>query len=1382
MRRRPWILTLALGVLALGFIFLVLFRYVNRSQVLRSRLLAELTHVPGSITIERVDLLPASIRLSGFHYTSEDSSLRVSIRQARFRFSLTNLVLSGGPERLISDITLLEPVVRLTPGRKARGARSPVPRAPDFDAGRFRNLHQVALRDGRFSLVDRKGRVWLALGSLSGWLNSPATGESEFRMDGAFFEDSLATLRVQGTANLKRRSVKSEIALEDTKLSGFLLPDPAPVSGIGGLLNLALALEYDSSGFRAKGEWSLREGAVQIRKGPRLEAIDLRGGISEKAVTFAGVTLLEGDSTDVTARLTLDGPPVFRAKAHISRGRLGEHLVRFTRLKRKLAPRGTIEVNARFDWRPAAGRWRAEATASAESLLTPVGPFRDVRVGMSWSRDRSFLSFDEVDARWYGLAVDGSGWFKPGAKRGFSLNLHAGGDASAEDLPLWAAGVETKSADFDLSITHRKKWGWQVEAQGRARAEGDPSLAELTGYYAGKGYRLGLNLYSPRKRDASFELSSTVGHPTHFSVKEPHILAAWWNPDWAFGERLERIETSVEVDLADGSAAGAASLHDPETDFNLDISGSLLLAKAGEKFEGTYSYSLWRADEMIGNGDVDFLYREKQLEVNRFTFKDYLQLAGAFDFAGGRFEKVELVVEDLDLDDIVHRITSLPQGSVGGKINGRIDLSGPFRRPEITSHFELFDGWYGDQQAYWGLLTLETDIQHNLVIKEGSFGRSESILLRLTGEYGIPEDKLDIAIISPGTDAGILAGALTGKPNLLLGEMALSGRVTGKLLLPRWSANLRLIQAKVAGIAFDDVAVDLEGITSKRLGLVVYIRRFDMNRVGRYTLHAEGAAPLKRGAGEITTRMSGALFDLFPQINPFFRDPTGSGEVNWTFTIVAGKLAATRGSIRLNNGSLTFADVLPGLDHVMVDAEVDADGNAMIHRFDGVIGRDAPVEIRNERGDASDPGRLPILIRGIGLDLGVLKLRTKSAGGLPFRIPGVMPPNEYARLTMHGRDGGDWFLISGPPDSLLLSGRMSLSRARISYPPVATEKKKPSPFVRLLRNARWNSSLVVAQDVRFQKSIRGLENAPFFETFSGLFDQIDVDIEIEPQDPDRPLELRGRLSDNSFRLVGELVSTRGTIDFLDLQFQMQHADLVFDQTSILPVASGRAEAGVLDPETGFTRKIDLTLYVIDPTTGQRSTKGRWGEFTFVLEDPQDPTLGQEELLAALGYQQGKLNERFTSIGAEAVNRAVTRRLLRPIERDVARLLGLDIVRINPTFAQNVLRSRVSEDPTEQQQVEGTSLAARYFMASSVTVGKYINRDLFFSYTGRLGGDPRYTTLTGAEPGRVGLLQTWNLEYRISAISPNFLVEGEWQYDNVEDINNRSIRLKYAFVF
>ncbi|HEB83520.1 MAG TPA: hypothetical protein ENI92_00820, partial [Bacteroidetes bacterium] len=718
-------------------------------------------------------------------------------------------------------------------------------------------------------------------------------------------------------------------------------------------------------------------------------------------------------------------------------------------------------------------------------------------------------------------------------------------------------------------------------------------------------------------------------------------------------------------------------------DFNLDISGSLLLAKAGEKFEGTYSYSLWRADEMIGNGDVDFLYREKQLEVNRFTFKDYLQLAGAFDFAGGRFEKVELVVEDLDLDDIVHRITSLPPGSVGGKINGRIDLSGPFRRPEITSHFELFDGWYGDQQAYWGLLTLETDIQHNLVIKEGSFGRSESILLRLTGEYGIPEDKLDIAIVSPGTDAGILAGALTGKPNLLLGEMALSGRVTGKLLLPRWSANLRLIQAKVAGIAFDDVAVDLEGITSKRLGLVVYIRRFDMNRVGRYTLHAEGAAPLKRGAGEITTRMSGALFDLFPQINPFFRDPTGSGEVNWTFTIVAGKLAATRGSIRLNNGSLTFADVLPGLDHVMVDAEVDADGNAMIHRFDGVIGRDAPVEIRNERGDASDPGRLPILIRGIGLDLGVLKLRTKSAAGLPFRIPGVMPPNEYARLTMHGRDGGDWFLISGPPDSLLLSGRMSLSRARISYPPVATEKKKPSPFVRLLRNARWNSSLVVAQDVRFQKSIRGLENAPFFETFSGLFDQIDVDIEIEPQDPDRPLELRGRLSDNSFRLVGELVSTRGTIDFLDLQFQMQHADLVFDQTSILPVASGRAEAGVLDPETGFTRKIDLTLYVIDPTTGQRSTKGRWGEFTFVLEDPQDPTLGQEELLAALGYQQGKLNERFTSIGAEAVNRAVTRRLLRPIERDVARLLGLDIVRINPTFAQNVLRSRVSEDPTEQ---------------------------------------------------------------------------------------------------
>jgi len=237
---------------------------------------------------------------------------------------------------------------------------------------------------------------------------------------------------------------------------------------------------------------------------------------------------------------------------------------------------------------------------------------------------------------------------------------------------------------------------------------------------------------------------------------------------------------------------------------------------------------------------------------------------------------------------------------------------------------------------------------------------------------------------------------------------------------------------------------------------------------------------------------------------------------------------------------------------------------------------------------------------------------------------------------------------------------------------------------------------------------------------------------------------------------------------------------------MLPVVSGRAVTYTVeesaDPNAPrYSRELYLTLYVIDPVTGQRTTRGRWGDFTFVLEDQEGSS--QEQVLNALGYQAGSLTKRATAIGAGGLERALIRRWLRPIERDIARVLGLDLVRFDPSIASYLIRDNAIG-------LDSLGLgSASQMRSSSVKLGKYVLPNLFVSYTGQLGSDPfeRYSA-TGIVPtSRIAFLQSWDVEYRVRPISPNLVLQGGWEYDNLAPDeagkrNNRSIRLKYTLVY
>lgn len=1399
MRRRPWVLVVALLILALTFSIVVGIRYLNRSNRLRDDILKTFSEVPGVVSIGSATLEASTLQLSHVHYHSPDTSIVVDVRRISLRFSLSNLIkYQGGLERFVQSIAIIEPKVSYRLGGHSTPDTSTV-ELPDLSHYSF--LERIIVREGTFRLSDRSGQSWASLHGIDGWVTGGHGRNVRFEVAASPFGDSLRTLTASGTVNLADLKLETKVDLARYKLANLDFPATTPIVFEDGNIDLHVRATVDSSGWQADANWMLKNGVMQVKHGPRLEGINLTGLLEDKLVTITGDLLFEEDPASLNASISLKDTLDLKAMVDIPEGRLGKHLGTFTGLKPKNQPGGNLHARAHFHLRAGEG-WSAWATGSGRELTTPVGPFRNVSTDIHWDRQKKSLVFDRLNATWYGMAVDATASFNPGRDNRFPVDIDVNGNVDPTELPDWTHPLASKVVHGKVTLRLTPAKGWVIRSEGRVRNRGDARLGEFQGVYnRSDGYDLSLALYSAHDKDARFRFYSLKGEPVRIETVQPQLVAGWWDSTYSFSDRVKRLDITASARFDSGRVAGSADLLDDKTGFELALNGSLLHGQ-DTPYNGIYGYTLKRHEVLIGNGDVNFRLQDGLLDVDRFTFMDFFHATGRIDLKNREIAGLEMVVEDLDLAEVVPGLTSLPEGRVEGRINGRLSARGPFKQPVLQSHLELSEGGYGALRQYWGLLTLGSDVQGNVVIEQGAFGRAGRTMITLEGNYNIPEDDLNLSLSSPGSDASVLAQALFGKESLLDGTISLQGRVHGPILMPSWTMNLGMLDAQVAGIEFNTVSVALRGESSERLGHVLYIDEFDMSRPKHYQLQVFGAAPLTRGAGQISIVLNGAIPELLPQMTGFVKGARGTGEANWTITMVGGSAASSQGSVKVKNGSLTFAEVFPDMHDINIDMDVDLEGRATINRCEAKLGdENRRFVLGNDPGDPDDPTQLPILVKSLGLDLGVLRFRTPDADGIPMRIPGVSMTQDYANVRFTGLGDDSWFRVAGPVDSLMMRGEMTMNTADITLPPVSTKNggngssrpgvsKKPTGFLALLYKARWDAEVNIGRDVHYERVVSGLEKTPLLAAFSDFIGQVSVDLTLEPTEQDRPLRVHGRLVDQSFRLGGTLTSTQGTIEFLDLTFQMERGEATFDQTSLLPVVSGRAVSNVVEPGTDFSRRVYLTLYVIDPVTGEKTPRGRWGDFTLVLEDEEGSS--QEQIVTALGYDPASLRERATAIGAGGIERAVTRRWLRPIERDVARWLGLDLVRINPTIAQNLTSTDQTNLPGQVQDSVRTKRTVDYFRASRVTVGKYLTRDLFLSYTGQLGKDPRYTTVEDAQSGRIGLLQTWSLQYRLNAISPNFVIQGDWEYDNLADVrtaerqdklrNNRSIRLKYTFVF
>jgi hypothetical protein len=410
-----------------------------------------------------------------------------------------------------------------------------------------------------------------------------------------------------------------------------------------------------------------------------------------------------------------------------------------------------------------------------------------------------------------------------------------------------------------------------------------------------------------------------------------------------------------------------------------------------------------------------------------------------------------------------------------------------------------------------------------------------------------------------------------------------------------------------------------------------------------------------------------------------------------------------------------------------------------------------------------------------GLNFGVLVLETDQRG-IPLSIPGLMNPGDIGFFATEGKQSSEKFYFSGPVEKPQVRGKVILNESRVTFPflvdPTVASAPEEDKVLDFLMNINW--------DV---KAIPGVGNR-YFVDIPAIIDQVYLDLNID--NVSEGLEFSGRLSDESFRVGGSIESSRGRVEYLDMNFRVERFGAIFNKFELFPEVHGRAWTTVRD-STNFPRDIYLVLYAINPETKQEMSRGRWEDFRFKLVS-SDPTIGetQENVLAYLGYSVENISNKASDIGVTLTENLLIRPLVRPLERKMERGLGLDYVRLSLQITSNLFY--YSLQPRWKYLPESSYLRYNYnssidpalmlLQSSEITLGKYVFKDIYFSYSGQL--------VSIYDEPKFGLNHRFGLEYRLLQ---NLLLEFEYDklymdpkfYDQ-DAMHDFRIRFKHSFNF
>ena len=1320
------------------------------------------------INVNDIELKFGKIVLSEIEYQSETARAHFNIRGIEFDYNFFTLIKNlKEPHRAIDKIFLVEPQVIFKDIKKNDDIESSIIDSTNINIlevlYQFENIDRIHLKNGSLSL-QRKNEENLSLAkNLNGWIDSRNFTSININVDGDIFYGSDAKFEMFGQVNLKDESFYIQLDLQDYELlDAHLANFNEHIRILGGIIDSKLDIK--GSQFN-------------------LENVAINGYVSLRNTDF---TLFDKEIHDLEVQAQIhdnklflnDGrgkftSSVFTVAASIDDifSPVVEGEIRSDRIEIKaIADYFNVDgfekeyLNLRGKFKISPGELKASGR-----LFAPRIVFNDQeihRLNIEASLENKKLILSDLTFEVFGFNVECSSL----------VDLESGKFSTVA-----ACEKEFGEHFFFDNVSHGKA---EIKldingniSEGKANGIWNYKLSNPKDTILVVGGQIGLennNFTFSNERNTENDFMVTFQIADIF--EDPKLKYGYIEnfPFYVFTSRKWVEDVFNRYDI-EGILVGTfnnlnaqISVVDkeiPARQFAIESSFKDLL-KTEKKIDGIVQFNKLKGEYLLSFGD-DFLTGSIQSNHSMFGFVDI------------NMAREEQIKATLDLEKFeVNKLLTDTTLSGYGEINGKIEINGSLDDPKMIAKLNGDRFIINDMGYYSFDVNLQADTSQFLI---DTLEVALNNLTILNGSVNVDYKSKWVEAIAEGKEIDIeyILKSVDKNSNFLSGKGDYKIQIQGPLKSPQISGGINLTNGVIENIPFDEITIGIKDSLATGSDFLDYknhhinINKFVALKGGQYHLEGSGNLPLfDDGDIDLNVQFDGDLLWLIPKWDDFFIDGASFTSINLNVSGTPSSPVLTKGHIRIDRGELWLNDVAQHIENINGEIYIENNSNFIVFSNINAEVDGKKFYINNEKAVITSDGVIlePWYFKDLNLNFGILTLQT-SRQGVELTIPGLMDEGESGYLALSGKTETEKFYLAGPVEDPYAWGEIVLADSRITFPFPPAESE-PSNAVKFLRNIYWDVLVKAGKDLQYVRQI------------SGFLGEVNTELNIDPSS--EGLIFKGVIEKETFYPEGKLSSSRGRIDYLDLNFRVENFGFVFNKGNE-PEVYGRAWTTVRDSVGADSKTIYLELYAVDEATGLETRRARWEDFRFRLVSA-DPTIGesQEQVLAYLGYSVGNVEEKAKKVGGAVTDNYLIKPLLRPIERGIEKYLGIDFVRFNARIAENLLSAGTqsrSQKNLYNQYNNATNISYAWLIQSSeFTLGKYLTQNLYLTYTGQI------VALAHEQQSEFSLNHSLGLEYRFLK---NLLFEFEYDREMLQIYqiyNDKSyqedfkVRFKYSFSF
>ncbi len=1316
------------------------------------------------------------VHLRSVQITPAKSEFRLLVDELSVGFNIFHLLTNGfKPERAATKIVLTRPRLLIqrgrakpvssvtfaspsTPSRPTRTNPAQQPASNDFSF-----IDNVTISNGEIILIDSLSKASsLIADGVSGWLENQGDGKAVAKLAGHLFSSESFDLVVEAGLNFKRGAVSYVQAnLRDHRIGSqlpFILPENINI--LNGVLNGNLRISARSSsenGYDVAGRFYVRDATVEALAGRALFSdIDMDINVAEWNFRIIKATQrFNGSPMAFDGTIDNITHPRFDLNIHSDSLSL-KHMMALLDKPDEQKVDGVIKLRATIKDSLKNLRVSGEVFASALRF----GKIRASAVRSRFTLADSVLHLQDVTGRINDIECRAFGNLKiyePGMP--LDLDLLADGNAApimdSLSVPL-AENVTTLAAHASGSVSNPR-----VDGSFELTPQKDvPPGISVRGSFTYTDQNLQIET-AIAQNDSLMNLSvrSSGGKKT-FTMRGQGLERL------LFVSKQPRLAEQMKKFRIDASAEG------PLDNLNLLLAvtdrghASPLIHVVAALSAGNDSYQSSGYVRAFPGAFNEFTiryagaYRDSTIFIDKIDGEQWLSGNVQLSLGGDKKLRGKLSISGAELSRLVEGIERQTP-KYAGRLFADLKLGGSMRAPNVTGNLWMVEGLMHGV----GTFTAEADIKVNrsgvqlsplIVQKDGVQ------YLRAAGGYDFSSKKIDLQTSAKNIDTREFLLAVANVDNVMTGRTSFDLHISGTG--PRFPlyGSIELRAGTLMWFSYDRMLLDFGDAKSSGNG--AYISRQEISaphvvyeKENAYRMKGEARIPLT-GTDSLRVALvgDGNFLSIIRDFTDFFEEPRSSGHLDLRLTGTYDDIKLHDTSLQFTDGFMRLGTIAHALTDISGDFYLDSRGEFIeIQQLAGRIG-DATLTVHNQEAPVASQHnlKLPFRLFDSDLSLGTLIINS-SNNGLLVHVPGLMERGESGRFALGGIDKEAGFLVAGPWAHPKFRGELALEGVNFMFPFDESAGEGDTLITKILWNVDYDVRVVSRKDNRYVQKV------------PSPLDNVYVNIGID--DNVSNLEFTGILSDSSFRTHGHGESTRGNIEYLDLNFRVEKFTIDFDKNDLWPTIHGRAWTVYTD-STNFPQNIYLTPHTRNEETGEEFSGGRWDNVYFKLSS-DNPNFGesQAQILAALGYSLETAGARATEAVGTATDNRLLRPLFRPVERQLKRSLGLDIVRLSSRLTRNFIEYNLGSSTFDTR--------AALWRDTKLTLGKYLNDDLYFLYNGQIeaGIDYRY------HQRGYGLRHIFGLEYRVN---PTLLFQFEYDINPLLLRNNidQKLWLRHSFVF